>query len=483
MSAIASDDQGSQVTVQASLTPEEQIANIIAALVERANGPEYPGRLEAVRVIIRQLEETFTQYRAGQLLPLVLADDPFAGSESLAIEVASALQVVLEEQDEDMEQDEETRLPVVALYTDAPRLQPARTYLDTLATGESERTMRIALRNLVQWMAPKGFAITAEAIYAFPWERLRYQHTAAIRKHLLRMVREGVKQRSASGEVTTKKYAVATANKHIRALRGVLKAAWELMLMTTDDYQRAVNIKDIKGKALPRGRMLREGELERLLQGARRHPTIKGCRDLAIVILLWATGLRRSEVVQLDVADYDRERYTLLVRNGKGNAQREGYIEAQAVREALEDWLAVRGSDPGPLFLRIRRGGHIVRAKHVGGDLLSDLEGTTSTDAQEEGDLEMGEEMQPDGRLTDQAIYYIITTLAHMESIWDLTSHDFRRNFISLILVNTGDLSVASGLAGHSQLATTIIYDVRGEGAKRKAAATLTAPAVRWRDA
>jgi site-specific recombinase XerD len=338
--------------------------------------------------------------------------------------------------------------------------------------------MHGALRILVQMLVP-GREISEEDVYMFPWEQLRYAHTSAIRTHLVDLVTKV--------DPTTNKsrYTAASANKFIRALRGVLKSAWRHEMMTTDEYQRAVDIQDIRGKTVSKkGRSFKEGELELLLQACRRHPTVKGCRDLAIIFTLWATGMRRKEIVKLDIADYDREEHSLFVR-GKNNSERIVYIEATVAYEALHDWLTARGSEAGPLFLRIRRGGHIVRAKSITDQESADQEDVEYENAleqqNEDGLEEHEEEGSPDGRLTDQAIYFIVTSLGRENGIWDIAPHGFRRNFISEILNNTGDLSVASNLAGHSKTDTTRLYDKRGEKAKKKAAGTLKAPSVRWK--
>jgi site-specific recombinase XerD len=54
---------------------------------------------------------------------------------------------------------------------------------------------------------------------------------------------------------------------------------------------------------------------------------MKGCRDLALIALLFATGIRRQEVALLDVADYDQQTHALRVR-GKGQKERLVYVEA-----------------------------------------------------------------------------------------------------------------------------------------------------------
>lgn len=73
---------------------------------------------------------------------------------------------------------------------------------------------------------------------------LRYMHTAI---------------RAKLGEP----FAPSTANKHIAALRGVLREAWRLWLMGADDYRRAIDIAGIK-ETLPAGRERSAVELRAL---------------------------------------------------------------------------------------------------------------------------------------------------------------------------------------------------------------------------
>jgi len=112
---------------------------------------------------------------------------------------------------------------------------PAKVYLASLAPG-SRRTMRGAL-DVVAGLLTSGRR-TAETL---PWHQLRYQHTTAIRTVLM------------------ERYAPGTANKMLAALRGVLKAAWRLGLMTAEDHHRTRDIPSIQGMVLPRGRALSRG--------------------------------------------------------------------------------------------------------------------------------------------------------------------------------------------------------------------------------
>ena len=62
--------------------------------------------------------------------------------------------------------------------------------------------------------------------------------------------------------------------------------------------------------------------------------------------MLYVAGLRRSEAVALDLADYDQESGMLTVRHGKGNKARTVYLQNGA-RAAMADWLESRGLDAG----------------------------------------------------------------------------------------------------------------------------------------
>ena len=75
-----------------------------------------------------------------------------------------------------------------------------------------------------------------------------------------------------------------------------------------------------------------------------------GARDRAILLTLLHTGVRCSELVQLDLADLDLEGGRLRVLHGKGNKQRVVPF-ASRCREAVLRYLAFRGDAPGPLFL------------------------------------------------------------------------------------------------------------------------------------
>ena len=120
---------------------------------------------------------------------------------------------------------------------------PVAVYLASLSPG-SRRTMRGALEMMARLLSGGR----ADAL-SLDWGALRYGHTSAVRAAL------------------DDKYAPAMANKCLAALRGVLKAAWRLGQMPTDEYQRAADIPSVRGESLPRGAGTVTGRVTRALRG------------------------------------------------------------------------------------------------------------------------------------------------------------------------------------------------------------------------
>jgi site-specific recombinase XerD len=176
------------------------------------------------------------------------------------------------------------------------------------------------------------------------WERLRYQHTAALRSLLV------------------DKYRTATANKILAALRSVLKEAWQLEGMTSEDYHRARNVQNVKETTLLRGRALKPGESIALQAACADDDRLAAVRDAGLLAVMQGAGLRRSEIVALDLQDYERETSVLRVRRGKGNKDRRVPLSSSAV-PTLEEWLTARGAWAGPLFCRTRKGNKIVEQR------------------------------------------------------------------------------------------------------------------------
>lgn len=182
---------------------------------------------------------------------------------------------------------------------------PAMTYMASLSPG-SRRTMRKGLEVIAGMVAP---GVPADG---FPWHQIRFQHAAAIRTKL------------------AEAYAPASANKILAALRGVLKHAFALGLVDAEDYERVRHVESIPGVRIPRGRALPGGEL-RALFGVCDASKPGGARNAALLAILYGGGLRRSEIVALDLADFDTTTGVFKVR-GKGNKERVSYVTNGARR-------------------------------------------------------------------------------------------------------------------------------------------------------
>ncbi|MBW2386803.1 MAG: tyrosine-type recombinase/integrase [Deltaproteobacteria bacterium] len=290
-------------------------------------------------------------------------------------------------------------------------------YVATLHSDQSRRSMANALMVVADIVS----ASTTRDPDEIPWHRLRNPHVQAIATALV------------------ERFAPSTENQRLCALRGVLKAAWRAGLMDSDTYARAIDVKPVRGHREPSGRALETGELAALFASCAEDTTPAGARDAAALALLVGAGLRRTEAAPLDLADRDLEDDELRVI-GKGNRERIVPLQ-NGTLDALSDWVAVRGTEPGALLLAV-----------TGGRVLT-------TD-----------------RLTGDALLRICLRRGKKAQVKAFSPHDLRRTFASSLLDARADISSVQGLLGHASVVTTQRYDRRGERAKRKAAGMLHIP-------
>lgn len=250
--------------------------------------------------------------------------------------------------------------------------------------------------------------------FTFEWHQLRYQHTAAIRSALM------------------DRHKPATVNKMVAALKRCLKECQRLGLMNAEDYAAATDLKPVKSQSLLKGRALSQQELSALLTSCTNDSSAAGFRDAAMLMIL-RVGLRRSEVVKLDLLDFDLTNGALTIRGGKGGKDRITYLPSPAVAHLVR-WIEVRGTEPGPLLYPISKSGRVVKR-----------------------------------RLSDQAVLTCMRSRATNAGVVTFTPHDFRRTFISDLLDAGVDIVTVQKLAGHSDPAVTAKYDRRGEDTKRRA--------------
>ena len=255
-----------------------------------------------------------------------------------------------------------------------------------------------------------------------PWEQMRYQHVAAIRQAL-----------EAEGK------ALATVARMLAALRGVATAAWRLGYLDADQLARIKDVKAPKARRLPRGRHVDVGEISALFGACKPGPA--GIRDAALLSLLYGGGLRRAEVVALQLEDYDQETGTVKVLAGKGGHQRTIHA-TNGAKDALDDWLQCRGLEAGPLLNPVNKSGQI----------------------------------RTDKRMSGTAVAQRLARLAGQAGVKALSPHDLRRSFVGALLDAGADIGAVQGLAGHASVNTTLRYDRRPDSARRRAAGLLHVP-------
>lgn len=145
--------------------------------------------------------------------------------------------------------------------------------------------------------------------------------------------------------------APATVNRRLAALRSLVQLA---RLFGLADF--TLDVPSVKSQPYRDTRGPGLDGVRRILGELARRTDRKGRRDHAIVRLLFDIGLRRGEVVALDLADVDFEAGTVAVV-GKGRTEPETITLPEPTKAALASWVAVRGGGAGPLFLNCDRAG------------------------------------------------------------------------------------------------------------------------------
>ena len=275
---------------------------------------------------------------------------------------------------------------------------PAARYLGGLGPG-SRRTVHQALASIAAIIAGGS-----PDPHHFRWERLTRERTIALRAQL------------------KERFAPATANKMLSALRGTLRAARDMGLMQESVFQGAAGLEQIKPSRADRSTPVSTAILRNLFLACASDPSAAGRRDAALLAIFLCSGLRRSEAAGLDLADLDLAEGRLHIRGERPEYDRLIDLPA-AARRAVADWLAVRPPGPGPLLLPVDRAG-LIRFR----------------------------------RMTDQAIYDIIGRIAERAGHAGLTTRDLRRAY-AISLIRAGrSVEEAQYMLGHASWFTTAAY-------------------------
>jgi integrase/recombinase XerC len=140
-------------------------------------------------------------------------------------------------------------------------------------------------------------------------------------------------------------YSLETRHRYFREVRCFFN--W----LVAADYLKETPFRSLRNVRLPQKivQPFSPDEVARLLACCDGDTPI-GARDRAILLTLLDTGVRCSELVQLDLGDLDLDGGRLRILHAKGNKQRVVPF-ASRCRETMLRYLDMRGREPGPLFL------------------------------------------------------------------------------------------------------------------------------------
>ncbi len=266
--------------------------------------------------------------------------------------------------------------------------------LATLTSDKTKQAYATALADFLSWAAERGEPLSKPLVEA--WR----------------------------GALLARGLSVSSVNQRLSAVRLLFRQAADQGALSAEEALRLASVPNVKQGGQRLGKWLTEGEAGKLL-GVPDPKTRIGLRDRALLALLVACGLRRDELVRLEVRHLQlrNERWVLLDLQGKGRRLRTVPVPLW-VKRMLDRWLAAGEITGGPLFRALRKGGRLAPLQPVSEDLIYTLV-----------------------RRSGAAI-------GHPE----LTPHDLRRTCAKLCRKAGGDLEQIQLLLGHASIQTTERY-------------------------
>jgi integrase/recombinase XerD len=217
-------------------------------------------------------------------------------------------------------------------------------------------------------------------------------------------------------EEISKKYAAKSLKRKIASVKAFFNyLEFEDIIVVTPFRKIRLNIKE--PQRLPKSLSL--FDMEKLLSFLYSQTHVKKIfiRNLAIFELMFATGIRVSELCNIKLSDINFETQTLSVK-GKGNKERLSVVNNPHVISALKNYLSVRPITNSPFFFINRVGKQI----------------------------------------STQSVRFSIEALGKSVLNKLVTPHMIRHTFATLLLEEGVDITHIKSFLGHASISTTQIY-------------------------
>jgi site-specific recombinase XerD len=258
-------------------------------------------------------------------------------------------------------------------------------------------------------------------------ERFRMEELTLdlVEDYRLYLNRYSVEEGAKKGKKLSKK----TQSYHLIALRALLKYLTKIDIETLAPEK--IELPKIGQRSVE---YLTREEVELLFQAV-DEASHSGPRDRAMLEMLYSTGLRVSELVNLNRNDINLERREFMVR-GKGDKPRLVFLSERAAG-ILKKYLSTREDHFGPLFISYSRG--------------------KSEDTMASGkiDITKGEEK----RLSTVSVQEIARRHGRLAGlVKPVTPHKLRHSFATELLHNGADIRAVQELLGHASITTTQVY-------------------------
>jgi integrase len=261
-------------------------------------------------------------------------------------------------------------------------------------------------------------SVTNADVRAFPWHQITPDEAAEYRRDVYRRYHQQT-----------------TRNDYVCFLRSVVRQCHTAGLISP--LRRDLLLEELytvtPGRSTKRRRLTHD-EVDALLEACETTGSHAArLRNTAMVSLMRTSGMRSCELVKVELADWDREQQTMLLRDTKNGRHHTIFVHPGAATY-LNRWVAHRGNQPGALFTSLT--GSSTRSLHT------------------------------------FSVRYMLKTRAEVAGVAPFGSHDFRRTFATELL-RTHDHALVSRLLNHSKLSSTLVYDLADDDLQRAAVDTI----------